>query len=408
MKNTFYFSLNIILLLIPSIYTGFFPGKIVAITIICMNCLLLLTIYKIFLQKEIEITTNNYKIILIYFISNLIIFTRGIFDLSSNQDYITFFSNIIFVTLFYPLYLIIIKKNNIVYILKSIIFIGIPISFVTYLYKPTDGFMTFQQNISIIYLLILMIPYLNKKWIVIILILSIIGITYDMTRRSFFINCIVSFLIVGSYYIFTQNMLKKIAKIFFIISLISPIILLLLGLTGIFNIFKIGENTEVTIKNSTYERSALVDSRTAIYYDVFSELTRQKSIIFGLGGNGKTQTTLSDLSDDYYLTYKEGRRNTESGMLNYFQWGGILSAFSYYLLLCIASYNAIYKSRNIFFLLLGIFMSFKIMYSFIEDNISTNTMSFYIMLSIGLCYNKTLKNLNNQSIKKMISYSFKY
>jgi hypothetical protein len=182
-----------------------------------------------------------------------------------------------------------------------------------------------------------------------------------------------------------------------------------LGLSGVYNVFLIGENfKEFNIKSQSNERNLLVDSRTAIYKDVFIELAKQNSIIWGLGGIGKTNTSLKeDELIDYAKIYKEGRRYTESGMLNQFQFSGFIGAFSYWLLLMNASFNAIFKSKNIFFKLLGLFMAFKVTYSFVEDPIYPNVATFYLMYFIGLCYNKKIRSFDNSQIKKLSYIIFK-
>lgn len=400
-KNIYYF--NIILLIIPAIFTSFFYGKIVVVNSICLYTLFFTIIILLLKQKN---NLSEYLPFWIFYFLNIVIFVRGIFDLKSYQDQISFFSNMIFITLLYPLYIILIRQYNIIKILKSILYIGFPLSIITYFFKPSDGFLSFQHNISFIYFFVLLIPFLKNKWKIIIILIVIIGVTYDITRRSFLINSFVSIFILILYYIFSLKFLKKIAKYSLIILSISPIIFLILGLFGIFNVFKISEDSGIVLKGSGFERDALVDSRTEIYYDVFSELSNQNSYILGLGGNGKTPTTLSDISNDYFLTYKEGRRGTESGMLNYFQWGGCLTAFSYFILLFYASYLAIFKSNNILHLLLGIFLSFKILYSFIEDQIATNLATFYIMAMIGFCYNRKIREMDNLTIKRMVSNVF--
>ena len=93
-------------------------------------------------------------------------------------------------------------------------------------------------------------------------------------------------------------------------------------------------------------------------------------------------------------------------MLNYFQWGGIITAFVYWLLLTTASYKAIYKSKNGFLKMLGLFMSFKVAYSFIEDTINVQISSFYLMLMIGICFNKCIRNVENNKIKEMVKVVF--
>ena len=93
-------------------------------------------------------------------------------------------------------------------------------------------------------------------------------------------------------------------------------------------------------------------------------------------------------------------------MLNYFQWSGIIGAICYWMLLVAASFKAIFRSNNSFFLMLGGFMAFKIFYSFVEDQLMPNAASFYIMISIGLCHNWKLRNLDNSEMKSLIQSFF--
>ena len=104
----------------------------------------------------------------------------------------------------------------------------------------------------------------------------------------------------------------------------------------------------------------LVDSRTSIYEDVFDELNRRNAYLIGLTANGKTQTSLSDISNaDFSEIYKNGRPGTESGMLNQIQYGGIIGFICYSVLFIGATYFAIWKSRNRYMILIGLFVSFK-------------------------------------------------
>ena len=400
------FKYNTILLLTPAIYTSFFPGKIVVISALCMYPIMTILWVKLYKYNSREF--DSVRLIMLYIFLNIIIFVRGIFNSNSSQDWIVLFSSTIFTTTLFPLYIFTIKFDRLILIFRSILRIAIPLSFITYFFPPTNGFMSFQHNISIVYLFVFFLPFVDWKWKVFIIFLGFIGVTFDMTRRSFSINFLVSICVLAIYISTNTNFFTKISKFFFITFVLSPILFLILGLTGSFNVFTVGEYFDnLVIGNHGNTRIALVDSRTAIYSDVFGELRNRDAFIWGLGGGGKTKTSLSDNSNTlYYILYKEGRRGTESGMLNYFQWGGIITAFVYWLLLTTASYKAIYKSKNGFLKMLGLFMSFKVAYSFIEDTINVQISSFYLMLMIGICFNKCIRNVENNKIKEMVKVVF--
>jgi hypothetical protein len=399
--------IGLLLIYLPAIYTSFFFGKIVLISIICFYPILLYFIFNIknFYSKD---EFDNNGIFLFFYFINIISLIRGYIDLESKQDFTVFTSWTIFVMILYPLFIYLSKINSIINIFRSFILIGIPLSFFTFNFIPTDGFSSFLQNISFIYLFIFFIPFVKMKWKLIIIILCITIPFYDLTRRSALVNLIFSFSLIFLYYFFPYSYFLKVIKFLFYILIISPFIFLFFGLSGIFNVFSTSDYlNDYTIKSKYNERNAFTDSRTSIYKDVFFELGKKNAFIFGLGGNGKTNTSLKDDQlKDYEKIYKEGRRYTESGMLNQFQFNGFFGALSYWLLLTFASYNAIFKSNNLYFKLLGSFMSFKVFYSFIEDPIYPNVASFYLMFMIGMSYNFKLRSLNNIKIKKLSNFIF--
>ena len=150
------------------------------------------------------------------------------------------------------------------------------------------------------------------------------------------------------------------------------------------------------------------DSRTGIYLDVYKALRKKNTFLFGLGGNGKTQTSLFySKSSDYRKIYRYGRGGTESGMLNNIQYGGIIGLIIYSVLFIVASIKATYNSNNEFMRMLGTFIAFKYLYSFIEDRIGPQGSSFYLFIWIGMCYNKYLRLLDERLIKKYLNQIFK-
>jgi O-antigen ligase len=184
----------------------------------------------------------------------------------------------------------------------------------------------------------------------------------------------------------------------------APPIFLFLGLLGIFNVFQIGdyfEKYEIS-SNDGKVQDVLIDSRSQIYSDVFSQLNSDNALVFGLGASGKTKTHLTDIVyTDFDKVYKEGRRGTESGILNYIQFGGLLGGFFYFFLFLKGSYLAFYKSKNRFMVLFGTWVAFKAMNSFIEDSNIFSVSSVFLFLCIGLCYNEYLRNLSDEEVRAL-------
>jgi hypothetical protein len=408
MKDAVFTKYNLLLLMIPAIFTGFFPGKIIGVTMICFYPILF-TIWYLYNRDPAKELIST-RVIKFYIVVNIFIFISGVLTLSSEQDTTVMFGTMIFLTLMYPFYILIIRARMFIPILKGTLWIVLPLCFITFFFPPTNGFMSFQHNISFVYIFLLFIPYLKPKWKIILITLAITGLLYDLTRRSYMINLgFVLLMIVGYYLLPGKMVFQKSLKFFFFVFVVSPVILLLLGVSGEFNFFAIGDKLgEYVVGDQSKSRNILVDSRTAIYVDVFKELVEKDAVIWGLGGNGKTKTSLVDVANaNFDVIYREGRRSTESGMLNYFQYGGIIAALSYWLLLTTAAYNAIFKSKSNFMRMLGMFVAFKVVYSFIEDKMNVNIASFYLMFMISLCYNTIFLSLKDSEVAFLLKKVFK-
>lgn len=81
-----YLHFSVFLVMLPAVYTGFFPGKIVIINLLCM------TMYAIFIWKfRKNISLNNFdgkNIILFYIAYTIFEYIRGCLNIDSLRDYI--------------------------------------------------------------------------------------------------------------------------------------------------------------------------------------------------------------------------------------------------------------------------------------------------------------------------------
>lgn len=402
MKSEKFVSISIILSILPAIYFAFFPGKIVLVTIICSYPLILIGLSK---WKSIFVLPSELSINL-FFCYSLIIFFRGFIDAKTHQDWSNLISSGVAVFLFLPLAIYFGRSICLTMTaIKTYVIIGIPLVFILFFIPNDSGPFGFSHMISPIYLLILLIPFLKLEFVIYIIIISVISFFSDILSRSNLINIIVAFLICFTYSFKKSNLMFDCLKNLRAFLLYSPLIFILLGATGVFNVFKIGDNFKhILLKDGRgNSQPAFIDSRTGIYKDVFTQLSKDKAFFFGLGASGKTKTYLTDVNyGDFDKVYSEGRRRTESGMLNYIQYGGILGGFIYFMLFFRASYLAIYRTNNWLMVMIGIWVSFKGFYSFIEDTTVFSVSIIFIFIPIGMCFNKDLRNMNEDEIKSLL------
>ena len=401
MRFSSFLKYGIILILFPAVYIGFFSGQIVVVQTLCWGMYMYLFARK---WRDVYVQKNNFDVcpfFLIYLLYAVITYIRGWFNIDWMPDFYNMFGGLLVTSFLLPFLLFMGSPYNIKFLWRSFMTWGLLLCVINYFFPPSDGMRSFAHNMSFLNVFILCIPFIKKKYWVLISIAVLTTILYDLNRRSILINNLIPFFILALSYTFIRTVLAR--RILILSLILTPIILFALGAFGVFNIFKYAESiSDYSINEST--RNLTTDSRTGIYTDVFSEIHHQKAYLWGLGGNGKTLTHLFEFG--YEKIYKYGRPGTESGMLNHIQFGGLLGMFAYSLLLIVAAYKAS-NSSNDFMRMLSIFIAFKFLYSFLEDEVTNNAQTFYLFLWISMCYNKQFREFSNIQMKRYLNLVFK-
>lgn len=401
MKLDTFLKYSIFLILFPALFTGFFPGKIVIVRTLCYLTFLFwfLCIYKKLPKKEFD-TKKSFHF---YMWFNTIMYIRGFFNIMHWSDYLYLIDGL-FPAFIFPLCLYLSTPYNLSKIFKSFMTIGVIMAIINAFYPPTDGMMTMAHNIMWFNIFIFFYPYIKKKYYIIILIAAFAIISYDFDRRSVILGYLIPLIILLG---FPFIKIIFIRKCIFYIGVLTPLILLSLFITNKFNIFKfMGEEYSVSIDENT--RQLTVDSRTGIYKDVTEAIFNSNKWYIpyiGLGGNGKVKATNNGEAS---IGLQNLRNSQEAGMLNYIQYGGIWGLIAYGLFLLTASYKALFKSKNDFMIMMGAFLLFKFLYSFIQDTIVANAHTYYHFLWIGMCFNTKLRIMTNQQIKDWINSLFHF
>lgn len=403
--------LTVVLSMVPVVFYNFFPGKIALPQIIC-SFPLIFTSLLFFSRNKVILEASSW--IKYYLIYGVVMLVRGLLYAKSQNDWNLLILDGIPLFLFLQFTIYFGATNESLFAaMKAFIWFGLPMSLlIFYRFSPVEnGFFNFGHFVSPITIFILLLPYFNTRVKLFVIFVAVVTLLNDINDRSTAINILVSFLISLTYYLRQSLVTLNIIKFLRFIFIFLPVLLLTLGLAGVFNIFEAssiyGEDLVVTSSDNKNSQELLVDSRTSIYNDVFTQLVKDDMVLFGLGADGKTQTSLTDIQNaDFDLVYKDGRSGTESGMLNYFQYGGLAGALLYFMLFYKGSYLVIYKSNNWFCVMLGLWISYKLLYSFIEDILFFSTYSIFILLALGMCFNIALKKMSNEEIRVFFSEIF--
>ena len=186
-------------------------------------------------------------------------------------------------------------------------------------------------------------------------------------------------------------------EVAFAILLVSPLVFSYLGYRGIFNVF----DMQSYVHNSSINEDDLVDTRTFLYSLVQDKLEMTHSVI---GGVGLAVSYWDDFNAGSNMKEIEnlGRTSSESGLLNMYFWGGLIGTFLYSMLYWMAAYYGLFKSRNDICKLIGLFIIFRWVISFVDEPntwVCSNIMMYFFM---GICLNKEVRNLDDKIIKNYL------
>lgn len=186
-------------------------------------------------------------------------------------------------------------------------------------------------------------------------------------------------------------------NIVFSVLLIAPLVFSYLGYKGIFNVF----DMQSYMNNSSMSEDDLVDTRSFLYILVQEKLEASKSVV---GGVGLAVSYWDDFNAESNVNelQKIGRTSTESGLLNVYFWGGIIGTFLYSMIYWMAAYYGIFRSKNNFCKLIGLFIIFRWVISFVDEPngwVCSNIMLYFFM---GICLNKKIRNLDDEFMQRYL------
>ncbi len=264
--------------------------------------------------------------------------------------------------------------------------------------------------------LLLFFPLFKVKFKFIAFLSFILIIVSSFDARSNFVKFIVPLFFSFFYYlkyVITFNTIKRISFVIALFLLVSPFALFLLASTTNFNIFKITEyynlNTErferesAVYDNQTY--SFFADTRTFLYTEVISSAIKNEYVLFGRSmARGYDTYAFAGL---YETVQKETNRNerpdSEVSILNVFNYFGFVGVCLYFIIFLVSSLTAIYKSKNIFTIVIAIYVAFRWSFAWVEDYNRFDLNYLFIWIMIAMCMSNNYLNMSNLRFKQWFS-----
>ncbi|WP_158847903.1 hypothetical protein [Algibacter sp. L1A34] len=363
-----------------------------------INALILLLFVKsktYFFNQE---NRRSVYVVFAYIAWNAVCIIRGTFIADNYWEW----KNLVSTTmvLLMPLAIYITTNKGIVQRLISIwIKYALPAFFIFILFMRPIAFGYYLIPISFLFLFF---PILENKWKLILLFFTLIVLLSDLGARSNVIKFAVPIIFACIYYIrsFVGVKIMEFGRLIFIF---LPIVLFGLALSGIFNPFKMDEyiegdfTTESRFEGEQVTESLTADTRTDLYVEVLESALNNNYILLGrTPARGNDSVLFGSFLSDELNTGKMERFANEVSILNIFTWTGLTGVILYFLVFFKASYLAINKSKSIFLKIIGLYVSFRWAYAWVEDFSRFDLSNIFLWIAIGMCFSKSFRAMSNK------------
>jgi hypothetical protein len=193
-----------------------------------------------------------------------------------------------------------------------------------------------------------------------------------------------------------------------------PFVFLFLGVTKTFNVFQIDEYVKGTytekkiIAGQVKEMDLKADTRTFLYKEVIMSAIKNNYILIGRSpARGNESEHFGEHAAIELKTGRYERYINEVSILNIFTWTGLVGLVLYFFVFFKAVYLAIYKSNNFFLKVIGLYVTFRWIYAWVEDFNRFDIMNIVLWMLIAICYSEQFRNMSDADFKTWLNSIFK-
>jgi hypothetical protein len=294
-------------------------------------------------------------------------------------------------------------------VFRTWIRLALPLFLIILFFLTTDSFGYYLVPISI---LTLFFTAINLKWKLIILGISFFVVFVDYEARSNVIKFLLPILL--SLLSFFPRFIRS--KWFVLINgllFTLPFLLMSLAAAKTFNVFKMddyisGVYTETKhVGGKTHEINLKADTRTSLYIEVVGSALKHHYILFGrTPARGNESEIFGSLISDDLKTGRKERYSNEVSILNIFTWMGLLGVVLYLLVFLKAARLAVLDSNSDFLKLIGLYISFRWTYAWVEDFNRLDIMNVTLFLTLAICFSSGMRQMSNKEVKYWVNSIF--
>lgn len=301
------------------------------------------------------------------------------------------------------------NPNVIQIILSKWLYYALPFFSIFFFFLTADSYGYYLIPITFF---ALFLPFLSPRWKVVVFLISLFVVFVDIDARSNVIKFLVPVFL--SFLFYYKRFVKfKLLKVLFLTCFAMPFILLFLAIFNVFNVFQMeeyikGDYSKKTVVSGQLKVSDLkADTRTGIYREVLISAIKNNYILLGrtpARGNDSEAFGLN-LAETLH-TGRYERYGNEVSILNIFTWTGIIGVVLYFLIFLKAVYLAIYKSKSFFLKIIGLYVMFRWIYSWVEDFNRFDIMNIVLFIFIAICYSEQFRSMNDKDFKNWLKSIF--
>jgi len=276
---------------------------------------------------------------------------------------------------------------------------ALPMFLIFSLITPKD---TYARYLIIGSVLLLFIPAFKTRMRWTLIVIALVSITINIAARGKVLTFIIPMILVALYY-FRLYIPLKLWESMRKVVIFAPILFLYLAVTGSFNVFRMNDyikgdyTTETKEKGEIQVEDLLTDTRTILYEEVILSAFKNDYLIFGRTPARGNDTDFWE--DQTEISGKNERFSNETGILNTFTWTGIIGMLLYFLVFYKATYLAINKSNNTYSKMIGIFLAFRWLWSWVSEFSAFELGFLSIWILVAMSFSKSFRNMTNNEVK---------
>jgi hypothetical protein len=343
------------------------------------------------------------KLIKLWICLNVLVFSISIFLANDYWDYKYLIFNAITFVLISFVFFIGNDEQLTAIVLKFVFKYLFPFGFflvpVTFATNPE----LYSRIMIPISLFILFIPYIKWRYKLLIIIIALTSSLIEINFRSNLIKISFSIMLLLIYYL---NLNFRFLRIINVTLLVGPLVLLVLSVTGQFSILtEIAENSDFQIETTSNPGETFADdSRTFLYVEVLQSIMNDGNFFFGSGYTKGYNSVLIEVTDG--SARKNKRYDCEVGILNFLMQVGLLGIIIYFILFYKVTFLAINHSSNGLAKILGLYISFRWLLSFIEEFTQYDLNFYFFWLAMGLVSSNRFRAMNDREVIKWFESIF--